>query len=64
MLPILAATTQDQQLDGCLTHGITRIRAHVELGGDQLHVHANSEARFQRVLAMIGELDPTRRRRC
>ncbi len=36
-----------------------RIRAHLELSGDQLHVHANSEARFERVLAAIRALDPS-----
>lgn len=41
------------------THGMERIRAHIELPGDELHVHANSEARFERVLATIRELDPS-----
>ncbi|MCI4674091.1 hypothetical protein [Candidatus Mycolicibacterium alkanivorans] len=40
-----------------VTHGMQRIRAHLELSGDQLHVHANSEARFERVLATIRALD-------
>lgn len=41
------------------THGMERIRAHLELNGDELHVHANSEPRFQRVLATIRTLDPS-----
>jgi tetratricopeptide (TPR) repeat protein len=56
----------DDQPDGTLawfehviTHGMQRIRAHIELNGDQLHVHANSEARFERVLAAIRALDPS-----
>lgn len=40
-----------------ITHGMQRIRAHLELSGDELHVHANSEARFERVLATIRALD-------
>ena len=42
-----------------IIHGMQRIRAHLELSGDELHVHANSEARFQRVLATIRALDPS-----
>ena len=42
-----------------ITHGMQRIRAHLELSGDELHVHANSEARFERVLATIRALDPS-----
>ena len=42
-----------------ITHGLQRIRAHLELSGDELHVHANSEARFERVLATIRALDPS-----
>jgi len=56
----------DDEPDGALawfehviTHGIQRIRANIELRGDELHVHANSEARFERVLATIGKLDPS-----
>ena len=56
----------DDEPDGTLvwfehviTHGMQRIRAHIELSGDELHVHANSEARFERVLATIGTLDPS-----
>jgi hypothetical protein len=37
--------------------GMQRIRAHLELSGEELHVHANSEARFERVLATIRRLD-------
>jgi hypothetical protein len=42
-----------------ITHGMQRIRAHLELSGDELHVHANREARFERVLATIRALDPS-----
>ena len=42
-----------------ITDGMQRIRAHLELSGDELHVHANSEARFERVLATIRALDPS-----
>jgi tetratricopeptide (TPR) repeat protein len=42
-----------------ITHGMQRIRAHLELSGDELHVHANSETRFERVLATIRALDPS-----
>ncbi|MGB8391543.1 SEC-C metal-binding domain-containing protein [Mycobacterium sp.] len=54
----------DDQTDGTLgwyehviTHGMQRIRAHLELCGDQLHLHANSAARFERVLATVRALD-------
>lgn len=57
----------DEQTDGTLvwyehviTHGMQRIRAHLELGGDQLHVHANSAARFERVLATVRTRDSDR----
>src|SRR3954468_14850854 len=33
--------------------------AHLELSGDELQVHANSEARFERVLATIRPLNPS-----
>lgn len=36
-----------------------RIRAHLELRGDQLEVHANSATRFERVLATVRKLDPS-----
>jgi hypothetical protein len=56
----------DDEPDGTLvwyehviTHGMQRIRAHIELNGDQLHVHANSTTRFERVLATIDTLDPS-----
>jgi hypothetical protein len=58
--------SDDDQPDGTLawfehviTDGMQRIRAHIELSGDELHVHANSEARFERVLAAIRALDPS-----
>ena len=42
-----------------ITHGTQRIRAHLELRGDELHVHANSGARFELLLATIRALDPS-----
>ena len=57
---------EDEQPDATLvwfehviTHGMERIRAHLELRGDELHVHANSVARFERVLATVRALDPS-----
>ena len=57
---------EDDQPDGTLvwfehviTHGMERIRAHLELRGDELHVHANSMIRFERVLATVRALDPS-----
>lgn len=35
-----------------------RIRASLELDGDELHIHANSQARFDRLLAQVRNLDP------
>jgi tetratricopeptide (TPR) repeat protein len=56
----------DDEPDGALswfehviTHGMQRIRANIELRDDELHVHTNSEARFERVLATIGKLAPS-----
>jgi hypothetical protein len=46
-------------LEQVITHGMERIRAHLELRGDELQVSANSQARFDRVLAAIGTLDPS-----
>ena len=46
-------------LEHVITHGMERIRAHLELRGDELHVHANSAARFERVLATVRALDPS-----
>lgn len=42
-----------------ITDGMERIRASIELDGDELHIHANSQARFARVLATIRGLDPS-----
>jgi len=42
-----------------LTHGTPRIRAQLELSGDELRVHANSETRFERVLTTMSTLDPS-----
>lgn len=56
----------EDQPDGALvwfeyvvTDEMQRIRAHLELRGNQLEVHANSAARFERVLAAIRSLDPS-----
>lgn len=40
-----------------VTDGMQRIRAHLELTGDELRVHANSVERFDRVLAAVRALD-------
>lgn len=40
------------------THGMERIRATLELDGADLHVEVNSEARLDRVLATVRELQP------
>ena len=40
------------------TDGMERIRAQIELSGDRLHIHANSEARFERALDTIDAMDP------
>ena len=57
---------EDDRPDGALmwfeyviTDGAQRIRAHLELGGDELHVHANSAARLERVLATVRALSPS-----
>ena len=46
-------------LEHVVTDGIQRIRAQLDLRGDQLHIHANSENRFERVLTVIRALDPS-----
>jgi tetratricopeptide (TPR) repeat protein len=40
------------------THGMERIRATLELDGTDLHVEVNSEARLDRLLARVLELQP------
>lgn len=40
------------------TDGMTRLRATVELAGDQVRVHTNSEARLDRVLAVLRGVEP------
>jgi hypothetical protein len=40
------------------TDGMTRLRATVELTGDQVRVHTNSEARLNRVLAVLRGVEP------
>ena len=42
-----------------ITHGAQRIRAQLELSGDELRIHANSETRFARALTTICALDPS-----
>ncbi|MDA2992309.1 MAG: SEC-C metal-binding domain-containing protein [Actinomycetota bacterium] len=46
-------------LEHVVTDAVRRIRAHLELREDQLHIHANSENRFERVLKVIRALDPS-----
>ena len=46
-------------LEHVITNGMQRIRTHLELRGESLHVHANSEARFGRSLATLRSLDPS-----
>jgi len=46
-------------LEHIVTDGMRRIRAHIDLSEDQLHVHANSSARFDRVLTAVRQLAPT-----
>lgn len=42
-----------------VTHGVERIRAGLDLNGDELRIQANSRARFDRVLAVVQALDPS-----
>lgn len=56
----------DEEPDGArswweqvIADGVERIRAQLELRGDELRVHANSAARFDRVLAAVRRLDPS-----
>jgi tetratricopeptide (TPR) repeat protein len=41
------------------TQGMERIRATVELTGQRVRVHTNSEARLERVLAVLAGIEPT-----
>jgi hypothetical protein len=41
------------------TDGMQRIRATLRLSGDELHVHANSQTRFERVLDAVRTLVPS-----
>lgn len=47
-----------QWIEHVTTNGMERIRATLELVGADLRVEANSEARLDRVLARVGELQP------
>lgn len=40
------------------THGMDRIRTTLRLDGGELHLEANSEARMERILAKVHELQP------
>lgn len=40
------------------THGMRRVRAIITLDGAEVTAEANSERRFDRVLAVLGQLDP------
>jgi len=62
----VTARREDDQPDGALvwfeyviTDGMQRVRAHLELRDNELDVHANSVARFERVLATVRALDPS-----
>ncbi|GLV08481.1 hypothetical protein MyChFU_18010 [Mycobacterium intracellulare subsp. chimaera] len=44
--------------ESVITDGMQRIRAHLELRDNELDIHANSVARFERVLATVRALDP------
>jgi hypothetical protein len=46
-------------LEHIVTDGLKRIRAQIEMNGDQVHVQANSAARFDRVLGVLRELAPS-----
>ena len=46
-------------LEHVVTDGMRRIRAHLDLREDHLHVHANSDNRFERVLKVVRVLDPS-----
>lgn len=49
----------DQEwIEHVVTEGLTRVRATLRLAGDRLHVDTNSEARMDRVLAAIRDLQP------
>lgn len=52
-------TDTPEWIEHVTTHGIERIRATLRLKGTELSVHANSEARFDRVLDTLRALDPT-----
>lgn len=41
------------------TGGMDVIRAHLELSGEQLHIRVNSAVRFERVLSVVLDLDPS-----
>lgn len=47
-----------QWLEHVTTHGMERNRTFLRLDGAELHVHTNSEARFDRVLDTLRALDP------
>jgi len=46
-------------LEHVVTDAMRRIRAHLDLRDDHLHIHANSENRFERVLKVVRALDPS-----
>jgi len=46
-------------IEEVITGGMPRVRATLTLAGNELTVQANSEARFDRVLAAVRDLDPT-----
>jgi hypothetical protein len=52
-------TDPPQWFEFVTTHGAERIRATLRLDGPELTIHANSEARIDRVLDTLQALDPT-----
>ena len=56
----------EQQPDGTrtwlefiVTRGLQRIRAQIDMGGDQVRIQTNSAARFDRVLAAVRDIAPS-----
>ncbi|MGH3981224.1 MAG: SEC-C domain-containing protein, partial [Pseudonocardiaceae bacterium] len=52
-------TDPPQWIEYVTTHGADRIRATLRLDGPELAIHANSDARIDRVLDTLQALDPT-----
>jgi tetratricopeptide (TPR) repeat protein len=50
---------QSRWFEHVLTDGMDRIRATLQLDGEQVHLHTNSETRQERVLATLRTIDPS-----